>query len=39
MKLSLWGEEFTVERPKMLGRDRMKNTEAWEIQSLTSSVE
>jgi hypothetical protein len=39
MKPSLWGEECTVERLKMLGRDRMKKTEAWEIQILTTKGE
>jgi hypothetical protein len=39
MKPSLWGEECIVERPEMLGRDRMKKTEAWEIQSLTARGE
>jgi hypothetical protein len=39
MKPSLRGEECTVERPKKLGRDEMKRTEAWESQILIAKGE
>jgi hypothetical protein len=39
VKLSLWGGEFMMERPEILGIDRRKITEAWSAQSITTRGE